>query len=411
MEWKNALKAIFGTNKPIAVKSTWQEIGAHQSYFGTFGSDVYASEIVRSCIRSIAEHTSKANVKVVRRVNGQTVEGDKRLEKLIQYRPNMYMNGKDFLYKVRTRLEIDNTAFIYIQRDDYGRCIGLYPMPQNRPTAIESTNGRLYIKFDFYNTGKSTTVNWEDLAILRKDYNESDIYGDNNSAILTSLELLNTVNTGLGNAIESTANLRGILKSTKAMIDPEDVKKQKDQFVLDYLNTSNEGGIASLDATQDFTPIKMEPQVANYKHVEELRLNIYRYFGVNDDVLMANITGDAWEAFYESTIEGFLIALSLELTNKVFSAREQGFGNEIVFESNRMQYMSTQNKLAMVQLIDRGLLTINEYRQIINLGPVEGGDIRLIRKEYAEAQNLNEAQGVGDQNTKSENGKADENAV
>lgn len=393
MEWKNALKAIFGTNKPIAVKSTWQEIGAHQSYFGTFGSDVYASEIVRSCIRSIAEHTSKANVKVVRRVNGQTVEGDKRLEKLIQYRPNMYMNGKDFLYKVRTRLEIDNTAFIYIQRDDYGRCIGLYPMPQNRPTAIESTNGRLYIKFDFYNTGKSTTVNWEDLAILRKDYNESDIYGDNNSAILTSLELLNTVNTGLGNAIESTANLRGILKSTKAMIDPEDVKKQKDQFVLDYLNTSNEGGIASLDATQDFTPIKMEPQVANYKHVEELRLNIYRYFGVNDDVLMAKTHGPSWQAFYESTIEGFLIALSLELTNKVFSAREQGFGNEIIFESNRLQYADIEHKLAMVALVDRGAMTPNQWREIFNMAPIEGGDVPIRRLDTAPTSQVAESQG------------------
>ena len=228
-----------------------------------------------------------------------------------------------------------------------------------------------------------TTVPWEDLAVLRKDYNKSDVLGDTNTAILTSLELLNTANEGLGNAIRSTANLRGILKSTKAMLDPDDVKKQKDKFVQDYLSLSNEGGIAALDSTYDFNPIKMEPQIANYKHVEELRLNIYRYFGVNDDVLMAKTHGPSWQAFYESTIEGFLIALSLELTNKIFTEREKGFGNEIVFESNRLQYADIEHKLAMVALVDRGAMTPNQWREIFNMAPIEGGDVPIRRLDTA----------------------------
>ena len=54
--------------------------------------------------------------------------------------------------------------------------------------------------------------------------------------------------------------------------------------------------------------------------------------------------------------------------------REKGFENEIVFESNRMQYMSTSNKLALVQMVDRMALTPNEWRQIMNLAPVPWGD-------------------------------------
>ncbi len=391
---KDFFTSVFGKVKKLVKYGTWKEVGVFRAMFSSFGKDIYANELVRSCIRALAEHSSKANVKCVRRSGGNRITGDTRLERMIQYRPNLYMNGKAFLYKIRTRLEIDNNAFIFIQRDALGRCIGLYPIPKSNPEAV-SSDGELYIKFNFM-TGQNVVLPWADLAVLRKDYNSSDIFGDSNSPILSSLELLNTTNEGLSNAIKSTANLRGILKSTKAMLSDDDVKKSKERFVADYMNLENEGGIASLDATQDFTPITMQPQIANYKHIEELRNNIYRYFGVNDDVLMSKVSGESWESFYEAKLEPFLIELGLELTNKIFSEREKGFGNEIIFEANRLQYASTSAKMAMTNLIDRGILTVNEYREILNLAPVDGGDVRLIRKEYAEANKLNQIQGVED---------------
>lgn len=367
MDFRNAIKSIFGGLKTY-VTSMWREIGGYRSVFSSFGSDIYANETVRACIRTLAEHTSKANVKVLR----DGLPGDKRLQRMIQYRPNIYMNGKDFLYKVRTLLEINNTVFIYIMRDDLGRCVGLYPMPSAQMEALE-VQGGLYIKFSFP-TGIVMVHPWEDLAVLRKDYNKSDIWGDSNTAILTSLDLLNTTNDGMANAIKSTANLRGILKSTKAMLSPEDVKRNKDQFVSDYLTIANGSGIASLDSTQEFTPLSLQPVIANYKTVEDLRLNIYRYFGVNEDAIMSKLFGDAWDAFYEAKIEPVLVALGLELTNKIFSARERGFENEIIFESNRMQYMSTASKLSLTSFVDRAIMTPNEVREVLNLAPVPWGD-------------------------------------
>ena len=395
MDLLNFFKKARKQKPEIGHYAAWQEIGKYNATFAPYNEKMYANELVRSCVRALAEHSSKANVRCVRTLEHGKAYGDQRLEKIIQYRPNMYMNGKDFLYKVRTQLELNNTAFIMIERDEVGKCIGLYPLPTANCEAID-IDGRLYIKFTF-KTSKILILNWEDLAVLRKDYNDSDIYGDANNAIYGSLDLLNIVNQGQANAIKSTANLRGILKATKGMFDGEDVKKLKEQFVRDYMSIDNEGGIAGLDSSMEFIPLTLQPAVANYKQNEELRNNIYRYFGVNEEVLTSKAYGDTWEAFYESRIEPFLIALSLELTNKVFTARERGYGNEIIFEANRLAYMSTTAKMQMVQLIDRGILTINEYREILNLAPVEDGDIRLIRKEYAEAQNLNKVQGVGEE--------------
>lgn len=367
MNFRNAIKSIFGGLKTY-VTSMWREIGSYKSIFSSFGTDIYANETVRACIRTLAEHTSKANVKVLR----DGLPGDKRLQRMIQYRPNFYMNGKDFLYKVRTLLEINNTVFIYIMRDELGRCTGLYPMPSAQMEALE-VQGGLYIKF-YFPAGITMVHSWEDLAVLRKDYNKSDIWGDSNTAILTSLDLLNTTNDGMANAIKSTANLRGILKSTKAMLSPEDIKRNKDQFVQDYLTIANGSGIASLDSSQEFTPLNLQPVIANYKTVEDLRLNIYRYFGVNEDAILSKLTGDPWDAFYEARIEPVLIALGLELTNKIFTTRERGFENEIIFESNRMQYMSTANKLALTSFVDRAIMTPNEVREVLNLAPVPWGN-------------------------------------
>lgn len=367
------LQNIFRNTKIIQKYSRWKELGTYNSIFSSFGQDIYKSDIVRSCIRPLAEHTSKANVKCT----------DKRIEKLLNVNPNMYMNGKDMLYKVRTKLEIKNTAFIYISRDDMGRAVSFYPVPYSYFEAVEYQNG-LFIKFYFAgNETRALVLPWDDLAVIRKDYNDSDISGDENSPILNMLELINTTNQGIANAVKATANLRGILKSTKAMLSPEDIKKNKDTFVKDYLSLENEGGIASLDSTQEFTPIKMEPTVTNYAQMKEFRENVYRYFGVNDSIVMSDYTESQMEAFYESRIEPFLVALSLELTRKIFTKREQGFDNHVVYESNRMQYASNATKLAMVALVDRGALTPNEWRQIFNLAPVEGGDVPIRRLDTA----------------------------
>ena len=193
---------------------------------------------------------------------------------MIQYRPNFYMNGKDFLYKCRTLYEINNVLFIYIQRDEFGKCIGLYPMPHGQYEAAEDMRGNLFIKFIYPRVTMCHA--WDDLAVLRKDYNTSDIFGDTNNAILTSLNLLTTTNEGMANAIKSTANLRGILKSTKAMLSDDDVKKSKDRFVADCMAMTNTSGIASIDATQEFTPINMTPYTASYKTIEDLLASISR---------------------------------------------------------------------------------------------------------------------------------------
>lgn len=360
----------------ISKKQRWQELGTFNARFYSFGTNAYASDIVRSCIRPLARHTSKANA----------VCTDKQIERILNLSPNQYMTGRDFLEKIRTMLELQNTVFIRIMREDNGKASGFYPIPYSDFEAYEYAKG-IYIEFAFPNSAMGKmVVPWDDLVVLRNDYNKSDIAGDDNSAILNQLELISTTNQGVANAVKATANLRGILKSTKAMLSDDDVKKQKDRFVKDYLSLENGSGIASLDSTQEFTPISMNPTVTSWETIKEFRENVQRYYGVSDAIITSSYTEEQMEAFYDSRIEPFLVALSLELTRKVFTSREIGFGAHIIYESNRIQYSSNKTKLALVSMVDRGAMTPNEWRSVFNLAPIDGGDTPIRRLDTVEVE-------------------------
>lgn len=367
-------RSILDLFKPIKSDQTktytqFQELGTYKSVFGVFGNDIFSSDDVRTAVRTLSEHTSKANPRCT----------DKKIERLLQLRPNKYMNGKDFLAKVRNILEIKNTSFIYIERDNTNSVVGFYPVPYQTYTAVEYKNG-LFIQFSFPGmAANDLVIPWEDLAVLRKDFLKSDIGGEDNTPLLETLGVINTLDQGLENAIKSTSNLRGILKSTKAMLSPDDIKKQKDQFVADYLNLDNTGGIASLDATQEFKEINLKPTTGTAEDQKAYRERVYRYFGVNENIITSKYTESEYDAFYESRIEPILVALSLELTGKIFTDREISFGAEVWYESNRLQYASAKTKISMVALVDRGLMTPNEYRQLFNMAPYEGGDEFVLR--------------------------------
>lgn len=376
--FQNLFKSV--KNDQNKTYTQFQEIGTYKSYFGSFGNNIYMSDDVRSCIRALSEHTSKANPRCT----------DKNVYNLLSLRPNKFMNGKDFLAKTRNLLEIYNTAFIFIDRDQRGQTVALYPIPYQTFEAVQY-KGDLFVQFQFAGTGvQKLTVPWADLAVLRKDYLMSDIAGESNAPLLGTLEIQRTLDQGLQNAVKSTSNLRGILKSTKGMLSPEVLKEQKDNFVRDYMNIDNSGGIASLDATQEFKEINIKPTTASAEEQKAYTDRVYRYFGVNEKIIKSNYTESDYDAFYESRIEPFLVALSLELTYKIFTERERAFGNEVWYESNRLQFASAKTKISMVALVDRGLMTPNEYRALFNMSPYDGGDEFVLRLDTSKTGDTTE---------------------
>ena len=360
---------MFNFFKKIKAKlQSWREFGGFRSIFTNFGADMYASAIVRSCIRILAEYSSKAD----------PATSKTKLTQMLKYSPNIFMSGSDFLYKIRVMLEVQNTAFILIDRDGSG-IHGFYPVAYTSFETLKDTQGFIYIRFALQN-GSEFVAAWEDLIVLRKDYYKSDIAGDNNLPILSDLEMINTTNQALANAVKATSNLRGIIKyQATGGLSAADLKKKKDDFIESYTSSEDNAGIGALDRSMDFVPVELKPLTATWSQMREYRENIYRYFGVNDDVLQSKMTGDQAQIFYEAKIEPFLIQLSLEMARKIFSDNEISRGNFIKYQSSAIQWISMTEKLNMKQYIDIGALTRNEWREMMNLAPLPGGDVPIMR--------------------------------
>ena len=136
----------------------------------------------------------------------------------------------------------------------------------------------------------------------------------------------------------------------------------------------------------NITQVKADPWVVDADQMKVINDNVYRYFGVNEDILTNKAYGDAWSAFYEGGIEPWAIQFSEVMTKMLFTLREQSQGNIVMVTANRLQYMSNKDKLDVsAQLLDRGIMSINDVREIWNLPPVDGGDARIIRGEYYNA--------------------------
>ena len=69
------------------------------------------------------------------------------------------------------------------------------------------------------------------------------------------------------------------------------------------------------------------------------------------------------------------------MTRKLFTRNERAFGNKIIFEASNLQYASMSTKLALASMVDRGALTPNEWREVLNKAPIPGGDNALLRKD------------------------------
>lgn len=385
MEFRNMFDAVFGNKKAPVNVTQYKFLNDFSPIFSSFNGNLYDNDVVRTCIDAIAKNAAKLKSKRIRRVSGQVIEVSDNLQWLLQVRPNPYMSSYDFIYKVVSQLYTNNNAFIYIQTDVLGKITGFYPLAFSSIEFVEY-EGDMYCRFYFL-SGYRMTVPYTSLIHLRRHFNSDDIFGESNQKpFKPTLSLIQTVNEGIINAIKSSARLRGFLKFTQTL-RPEDLKAQRDKFVADYLSINNDGGIGAVDAKADFTPVTMDGKMVDDKQMSVIRDNAYRYFGVSENIIKADYTEDQWNAFYESILEPIAIQLSLEFTEKCFTDREKGFGNEIIFEANRLQYASNKTKISLLQyLMPMGVFSINDALEIFNMPPVEDGDRRIFSLNYVNAR-------------------------
>ena len=367
---------LFGRNKKPTgqYKGEFKLLNAYEPKFTAWSGGIYESQLIRAAINARATHISKLAIQFSGSAKPQ-------LQNKMKKAPNALQTWSQFLYRLSTILDVHNTAFIVPVFGEYGETTGIYcPLP-SKCTVVQYGN-KLYLQYEF-SSGKAA-IELENCGIMTKYQYKNDMLGESNSALFPTMELINIQNQGIEEGVKSAATYK-FMAQLSNFSKAEDLAKERKRFTEENFSKEAEaGGLLLFPNTyQNIKQVDVKPWIVDAEQVREIQKNVFEYFGVNEDILENKAYGDAWSAFYEGAIEPFAIQFSEVFTKMLFTMKEQTNGNGVMATANRLQYMTNADKLNVsAQLLDRGIISINDAREIWNLPPVEGGDVRIIRGEY-----------------------------
>lgn len=384
MEIRSMLTSIFGGQKAPKTTTQYKMLDSYENYFSPSLGYTYNDPVIRTCIDTIARNCAKMGIRHVRRVKGRIspVEGD--LQRLLENRPNEFMSTYDFIYKVVSLLYSHNNCFVHIKTDNKGNILGLYPLTYKN-LELREASGELMLKFQFNDA--TQTIPYTEIIHIRRHFNGHDLLGNsNNDSLASSINILNSLKESMENAVKNCTKLRGYLKSNN-VLSPESKKNILSDFVDKFTSKGSKyGGTAIIDSTVDYNPLNSSFETMDSEQMDFVRSEIYRYFGLNEDIIKSDYTSDKWNAFYESVLEPLAVQFSQEFTNKLFTENEKKQGHEILFTCDKLQYASLKDKIDLVhQLQPAGFITINEGRELFGFAPVEDGDVRMVSLNHIKA--------------------------
>lgn len=371
----------------------FKTLTAYQPHFTTWNGKLYENELVRAAIDARARHISKLKVEI-------QGSAQPTLQTKLRLKPNNWQTWSQFLYRTSTILDMHNTVVIVPVLDELMNTIGYASVLPDRCDIVE-VDGVPFLRYRFGH-GQIAANYLAECAILTKFQYKSDFFGEDNRALDPTMQLAHVNNEGIKEAVKNGATYRFMARVNNFSF-AEDLKKERQRFNEANLKTDEENtGILLFPNTyNDIRQINTNAYTVPKEELEEIRRGVYNYFAVNEDILQSKAYGDAWAAFYESVVEPFAIQFSETMSQAAFSDNERARGSLIMATSNRLQYMTTQEKLNVsAQMADRGILNRDEVREIWNLPPLPNGEGQayIIRGEYYSAdEKLQEGDSNGDQ--------------
>lgn len=373
---------VFGHwKKQDEVRQYFKMLDGYTPIFTTYDGGVYEMELTRACIHTFANHASKLQPVI----SGPDRKG---LASMLEGRPNPFMTSAQFVYKVATIYEAQNTCFIVPILDQFDRLAGFYPVNPQQTEVIE-VNGEPWLRYTFKN-GEKAAIEFNRVGVVNKFLYKNDIIGDNNAALSPTMQLLNMQNQGIEEGIKNSASFR-FMATVSNFTKDKDLAKERKAWVKENLGADS-GGLALFPNTySNVQQIQSTAKVVDPEQMKLIQDRALVYFGSNDDVLKNKAVGDSWSAYYEGKIEPFAIQLSQAMTVMTYNEAERKRGNAVVWSANRLQYMTNADKLNVSsQMFDRGVMSLNMIMDIWGLPHVPDGDKRYIRKEYTEISQLDQ---------------------
>lgn len=368
-------------HKPPAKRRFAPTLDGYMPLFSQFGTDIYASDVVKQALKCIVDEMKKLNPTHVRYRDTDPIPVKSTVQDVLN-EPNPLMTTSEFIEKICYLLLMNYNAFVIpvyrVWTDDktgeerrYYEA--LYPIQPTQVDFIEDESGRLYVTFWFWN-GEKTTIPYDDVIHIRYNYSVNQYMGGDrmgqpdNMALLKTLELNEELLKGVAKAMKSSYQVNGIVKYN-TLLDDGDMERNLKELERKLQNS--ESGFLPIDLKAEFTPFERKSEIVDDKTLKFVDEKILRNFGVPVDILNSNYTKETYEAFYQRTLEPIIKAISQAFTKKLFTCREKAFGNRIELYPKELIFMTVSQTLEMINTIaPQGGGYVNEYRTWLGLRPL-----------------------------------------
>lgn len=349
--------------------------------FSPYTGELYANSLARAIVHKIANYCSMVTFEHVRGSGSSFQKVNSHLNTVLSLKPNsLGMTPSEVWYKFFTDLWITNNAYLWLKRDDLGVIREIFPIVTDKVDMVE-ISGYLFYRFTF-DKGDKVVLPIEDVVHRRRFFYKNDWFGSDNDPLRQSLGYVDAMNVSIDASLKNSAQIKGILKHQNT-INPEDLEAHVNLFRNTYLSPTNSGGIGAIDAKFDFVPIAYSGKITDAEQMKEIRDYVYRYFQINDKIMMSDYTSDIWQSFHEGAIAPELNGLQQSLSIHAFTDKELGYKNRIASSIDNISFMSNQQKISMVKLaLDGALYSRNEIREWFGDAPIPGGDTYQFSKNF-----------------------------
>lgn len=367
-------------------RTTFSTLTAYRPSFTTWGGAIYESDLVRAAIDARARHISKLKVETYGSAKPS-------LQAKLRLAPNPWQTWSQFLYRVSTILDVHTTAVVVPVLDEYLQTIGYFPVLPTK-CAVVDYKGEPWLRYTF-NHGQAAATPMKECAVLTRYQHASDFFGDGNHALDETMKLVHIQNEGIEEAVKNAATYRFMAQASNFTM-AEDLANERKRFTRENLTAdaeSNNGVLLFPNTYQNIKQIESRPYTVDAPQMELIRKNVQNYFGVNEAVMQNSANAESLDAFFNGAIEPFAIQFSEAMTAAMFTDRERAQGSYLMANANRLQYMSTSQKVQMAkELGDRGAILIDEIRELFNYAPLPNGagQVAPIRGEYKATDELTE---------------------
>lgn len=357
-------------------------LDGYMPIFSQFGTNIYASDVVKQALACIVDEMKKLHPAHVRKVNNDITPVKSSIQDVLN-NPNQLMTTSDFIEKMMWLLLLNDNVFIIpvyrVWTDEKTKAEkryfeALYPILPSQVDFIEDAANRLFVKFWFWN-GSTTTIPYDQVIHVRYRYSLNEYMGGNRAGqpdehkeLLETLDLNRTMLKGIGKAMKASYQVNGVVKYNTLLDDGSMIENIKN---LENHLKNSESGFLPMDLKGEFIQFPKDIKLVDEPTLKFIDSKILRTWGVPLPILTGDYTKEQYEAFYQKTLEPLIIAISQAFEKKMFTPGEKSFGNEIKFFPKDLIFMTTTQKIELVNLLSpTGALFENEKRALFGLMPL-----------------------------------------